>query len=227
VARRGLTAAIEALQLASGAEARVTNGIRPVTAVLANGGRAEPVEGTWSATNEWLVRRLAPDFPALGFVEVRYRVKSWRRLELCVEDAHAAIAAAVAGGATEVVLVGFSMGGAVCVSTAAEPSVTTVVGLAPWLPDRLSVEPLGGRRFAVVHGSLDRALPGVPGVSPELSRRGYERALRVGLASGDYTVLRGALHGAAVRAPWGLAALPFAGRWAAFVASELERASAA
>ena len=31
--------------------------------VCVNGGQAGEVEGTWSASLEWLVRRLAPRFP--------------------------------------------------------------------------------------------------------------------------------------------------------------------
>ena len=66
--------------------------------VCVNGGTAAEVPGTWSASVEWLVRRLAAGHPALAFLEVRYRVKSWRQLESCVEDARAAIAVAPRGG---------------------------------------------------------------------------------------------------------------------------------
>ena len=55
--------------------------------VCVNGGQAGEVEGTWSASIEWLVQRLAPRLPELRFVEVRYRIKSWRRLGWCVDDA--------------------------------------------------------------------------------------------------------------------------------------------
>src|SRR5581483_4172172 len=95
--------------------------------------------------------------------EVRYRVKSWRRLEACVEDARAAVQAV---GARRTILLGISMGGAVAISAADERSVERVLGLAPWIPDRLSLEPLQGKRLDVFHGSLDRWVPGIPGVSP-------------------------------------------------------------
>src|SRR5688572_12420831 len=111
------------LHLSSGAEARVTNGAQPKTVVWLGGGRKAQEPGTWSASNEWLVSGLAPRFPGLGFVEVRYRVKSWQRLELCVEDAGAAISAAIERGAERIALVGFSMGGAVAASAAAHPAV--------------------------------------------------------------------------------------------------------
>ena len=126
-------------------------------------------------------------------------MKSWNRLGSCVEDAREAVRAV---GAGRTLLVGFSMGGAVAAACADEPSVEGVVGLAPWLPDRLSLEPLRGRRLVVVHGSLDRALPGVPGVSPAGSRRGFERALALGV-EGEYLLVRGGVHGLALRAPGG------------------------
>lgn len=199
---------------------RVTGPAGPLAVICMNGGQAAEVEGTWSASLEWLVRRLAPRFPAVRFAEVRYRVKSWRKLDWCIEDARAAIRAV---GAPRTVLIGFSMGGAVAVGCADEPSVDTVIGLAPWLPDRLAVDSLRGRRLRVLHGSLDRYLPGIPGVSPTLSRRGYERACALG-ADGEYTVIPGALHGLAVRARSGRALpLPRARRWAELVAVELAR----
>ena len=176
--------------------------------------------GTWSATLEWLVGRLAPRFPGLAFGEVRYRVKSWRRLDSCIEDAQAAIEAM---RAPRVLLVGFSMGGAVAVAAAAAPAVETVLGLAPWLPDRLPLDTLRGRRLAVLHGSLDRYLPGIPGVRPAHSRA----RLRAGAGTrrrGKLRAPRGGLHGVALRAPsGGLVRLPRAGAWERLVACELER----
>jgi pimeloyl-ACP methyl ester carboxylesterase len=188
--------------------------------VCVDGGQGGEVEGTWSASVEWLVERLAPRFPELAFGEVRYRVKSWRRLDRCVEDAREAIEAM--GGERTLVL-GFSMGGAVAIRAAADARVRSVLGLAPWLPDALDVSTLRDKRFAVLHGSLDRWLPGIPGVSPAGSRRGFERALAAG-AVGEYTLIAGALHGIALRAHWGRPVpLPRAATWARLAALELER----
>ena len=210
-------------QLESGGEARWTNRAGPRAVVCMNGGTAAEHPGTWSASLEWLVGRLARRRPELGFLEVRYRVKSWRRLELCIEDAGAAIAAARESGVEEVALVGFSMGGAVAVHVASDPAVRAVIALAPWLYPELDLSPLDGRRFAVVHGSLDRGLPGVPGVRPELSLRGYERARALGVDA-VRTVIPGALHPIALRAPWGEPVpMPRAGRWEELVDAELER----
>lgn len=205
--------------LPTGAEVRFTGAGAPAV-VCVNGGQAAEVPGTWSATIEWLVTRLAPRFPEVRFAEVRYRIKSWRRLDDCIADARAVI---VEAAAPRTLLLGFSMGGGVSVACAAEPSVEGVLGLAPWIPDRLSVDPLRGKRLRVVHGSLDRAFPGVPGVSPELARRGFDRAQALGV-DGEFTVIRGGVHGVALRSPWGaLVPLPRAGRWLELVAGEVER----
>jgi dienelactone hydrolase len=214
---------VQVLELSTGGALRVT-GEGGAAVVCVNGGRGREVPGTWSATLEWLVRRLAPAFPDLRFGEVRYRVKSWRRLDLCTQDARAAIERL---GGERTLLLGFSMGGAVSITVAGEPGVQTVLGLAPWIPDRLDVSPLDGKRLVVVHGGLDRSLPGVPGVNPAGSRRGFERALAAG-AEGAYTVICGAVHGVAVRSPSGKALpLPRAVRWSELVAEELERFSCA
>jgi dienelactone hydrolase len=123
-------------------------------------------------------------------------------------------------------LLGFSMGGAAAIRVADEPPVATVLGLAPWIPDRLGLETLRGRRFAVIQGMLDRWLPGIPGVSPTSSRRGYERAraLRV---NGDYTLIPGALHGIAFRVGDRPLPLPRARTWARLVGAEFARFQAA
>src|SRR5690348_9341100 len=116
------------MELSTGAELRVTGPADAEAAVVcANGGQGGEVEGTWSASLEWLVTRLAPRFPDLAFAEVRYRIKSWKRLDWCVEDLRAAITAA---SARRTLLVGFSMGGAVAAQAADDSSVETVVGLA-------------------------------------------------------------------------------------------------
>jgi pimeloyl-ACP methyl ester carboxylesterase len=211
------TATGRTVGLRTGAEMRVTGG-GPVAVVCVNGGQAAEVEGTWSASLEWLVRHLAPRLPQFVFAEVRYRVKSWRRLDRCVADARAAVSEL---GAERTLLLGFSMGGAVAISVAGEASVERVLGLAPWIPDRLSLEPLRGKRLDVLHGSLDRWLPGIPGVSPASSRRGFERARALGV-DGSYELIPGALHGIALRARWGQPVpLPRAGAWERRVAAQL------
>ncbi len=195
-------------------------GTGPDAVVCVNGGGRAEVAGTWSSTVEWLVERLAPRFSELRFGEVRYRVKSWRRLDLCEEDGLAAIAAL---RPRRTLMLGFSMGGTVSVRLAVQPSVAAVVGLAPWLPERLDLSTLDGKRLAIVHGSLDSPLPGIPGVTAKSSRHAYERAVARGIDA-SYTIIHGGLHGAAVRAPWGRpVALPRASAWLAAIAGELAR----
>jgi pimeloyl-ACP methyl ester carboxylesterase len=207
-------------RLATGAELRVRGPDDADVVICVNGGQRAQVEGTWSATLEWLVGRLAPRHPALRFAELRYRVKSWERLDSCIEDAHAALGELAARRA---LLVGFSMGGAVAAAIAGENTVVGVLGLAPWFPDRLPLDTLRGKRLRVLHGRLDRALPGLPGVGVEHSRRGFERALAGG-AVGEYTVIPGGVHGIALRAPWGAPiALPRANRWLKLADAEIER----
>jgi len=213
--------------LASGGELRRTNrGARHV-AVLLNGGTARPVAGTWSSTSELLAARLAAREPGWELAEVRYRVKSWNELASCAADGLAAVEAVTGTSGRPVLLIGFSMGGAVSITVAGNERVCGVLGLAPWIPDRLSIEPLQGKRFDVIHGGWDRPLPGIPGVSPESSRRGFERIQAAG-SPGTYTIIPRAFHGAAVRRPSGkLQPLPRAARWVDEVVATLRRYEAA
>ncbi len=200
---------MRSLQLAHGAEARVRNPDAPLAAVLVNGGTARRVAGTWSATSEWLAERLAERFPAVAFFEVRYRTKSWNELPSCVVDAEDALDAA----GRPSILVGFSMGGAVAIGAAGHEQVAAVLGLAPWIPPQLDVDPLRGKRFDVVHGAWDRWLPLVPGVSAKHSRSGFERAVAAG-AGGTYTLVPRGFHGVALRTGGGsLVTLPRARAW--------------
>ena len=182
--------------------------------MLANGGTAKSVAGTWSATSELLAERLAPRHPEVVFAEVRYRVKSWHALESCMADTGATLDLTDSLGARQALLIGFSMGGAVSIGVAGHESVSGVLGLAPWIPDALDLGGLAGKRLDVVHGAWDRWLPGIPGVSPDSSRRGFRRAQALGVA-GTYTLLARGLHGAAVRRRSGdLVPLP---RWREWV----------
>ena len=209
--------------LPSGAEARWTGTPGRRAVVCVNGGTAAEIPGTWSASIEWLVRRLSQRFPELGFLEVRYRIKSWRRLELCVEDAAAAIGTAKESGAEELALLGFSMGGAVAVRNAAAAGVELVAGVNPWLPPQLELGTLQGRRLAIAHGALDAPLPLIPGVKPSMSQAAAERARALGVEV-EREVVPFGFHAVALRRrDGGLLALPGAERYADFVGDQLER----
>lgn len=209
--------------LPTGAEARLVNEDGALAAVLVNGGTARAVPGTWSATSELLVSELADRFPGIVFAEVRYRVKTWNELPSCMADARAALDLVDGHEAGDALLIGFSMGGAVSIGVADHPSVASVFALAPWIPERLPLDGLHGKRLDVVHGAWDRWLPGIPGVSPKVSRLGFERARAQGV-EGTYTIIPRGLHGAAVRRPTGaLQRLPRWEAWVEHVGTALER----
>jgi acetyl esterase/lipase len=211
------------IALPTGAAMRSAGPAAGLAVVCVNGGTGNLNPGDWSASLEWLVRRLAPRYPDLAFHEVRYRVKSWRRLDMCIEDARAALDEVAGASGGPVLMLGFSMGGGVSVAVAGHPAVTTVVGLAPWIPDRLPVEGMLGRRLAVIQGSLDGTLPGIPGVRPRNSRAGYERVRELGVEAG-YRLIRGAIHPIALRGPGGRPVpAPRARTWARLVGDELTR----
>lgn len=207
--------------LASGAEARWSGSPDEWAVVCVDGGTAAEVPGTWSASVEWLVRRLRLHFPAHGFLEVRYRTKSWRRFDSCVEDGRAAVDAARSAGAERIALLGFSMGGAVAVRNAALDGVAGVIGVNPWLPQQLDLAPLAAKRLSIVHGAFDAPLPGVPGVKPSLSALAAERARAVG-ADVRRSVVPG-FHAVALRRrSGGLVPVPGARSFGAFVLGELD-----
>ena len=95
------------------------------------------------------------------------------------------------GGAPRIVLLGFSMGGAVSVAVAGEPAVEEVVGLAPWIPDQLDVSTLRRKRLTVFHGRRSTAGCRASGVSASHSKKGFDRARERG-ADGRYVVIPGA-----------------------------------
>ena len=209
--------------LPTGADVRLHNEGGPLAVVLLNGGSAKAVPGTWSATSEVLATELAPRFPGLTFAEVRYRIKTWNALDSCMADGRATLDLV----ARPSLLVGFSMGGAVSIGIAAHPDAAGVLGLAPWIPERLRLDGLRGKRLDVLHGSWDRYLPGIPGVSAASSKRGFERARSLGIA-GTYTLIPRGLHGAAIRRPSGaIQRLPRAAAWVDGVAVALEAFEAA
>ncbi|HWH15024.1 MAG TPA: hypothetical protein VNT51_09770 [Miltoncostaeaceae bacterium] len=211
--------------LPTGAALRRTGPADAPTVLMVNGGSAADVPGTWSPSLEWLVDHLAPRFPDLGFVEVRYRTRSWKRLDSCIRDGRAALAAVRAAGAPRVCMLGFSMGGGVALTCAADPAVRHVVGLAPWVPPSIDLAPLRGARVAVFHGSIDGFLPGIPGVSPGHSHLVVKAMHDLGVDA-RHTLIRGAFHGLALR-PLGIRTpLPRARTWARHVEGEIARFAA-
>ena len=189
-----------------------------------NGGTGKEVPGTWAPTLELLVERLAPQFPELTFVEVRYRIKSWKRLTWCIDDCRAAITLAAGEGAEEIALLGFSMGGAVAVAAADHPLVTTVIALAPWIPDRLDVDTLDGRRR---RDPPRRPRPLAARASPVSARRARCAATTGSESAGSTPRTRSSparcTAPRCARRGGRLVPLPRAGRWVELVGEELSR----
>ncbi len=195
----------EQVGLSSGGALR-TNGPDDASSVvlLVGGGTGVDRPGRWSTSMTWLaprVRRAVRDDVRIG--QVRYLTSSWNRLDAGITDVREAIEHELAREVppARIVLVALSMGGATCLAALRDidsPEVVGLVTMAPWFPEQLPVDGLAGRRLLVVHGSLDNALPLVPGTSLELSRRAVERATAIG-ADAEWRGVRGGLHGLAVR----------------------------
>lgn len=212
---------MNAAALPTGAEIRAVRPDAGTVVLCMNGGTARPCPGTWSASIEWLVGRLAPRFPGTGFAEVRYRIRSWKDLPSCIADGQAALS--YLRSAERVLLLGFSMGGAVSIGCAGDERVRDLVALAPWIPADLPLNDLLGDRVTIIHGSIDGWLPGIPGVRPSHSREGAER-LRAAGAEVRYELIRGGVHGLAIRRGRRLIGLSRAARWESAVAAALVRA---
>lgn len=204
--------------LGTGAQARVRGPEGAPAALLLDGGIRRAASGVWGPTPQIVADRLAPELPGLRLIELRYRVRSYRRLDLCTEDARAAVA--LAGGAP-LALVGYSMGGAVAIGIADAPGVVSVTGIAPWVPGHLDLTRLRGRRVLITHGTLD-ADTVFPGVSRSHSRGAWARMRSLGVEA-EYVTIPWATHGLALRAPWGLVPLPRCREWLGVLRGELAR----
>lgn len=208
------------IPLPGGAEVRVAGGETGPGVLMMNGGRAGLEPGDWSASVEWLAGEMRGALPMLPVAELRYRVKSWKRFQMCVDDARSALDALSGADVAVTTLVGFSMGGAVSIATAGHPAITRVVGLAPWIPTELDLSVLAGKRLVAFHGSID-GIPGLPGTRPRASRAGVERARALG-ADARHVMIPGGLHGIARRTANGDAHPLFrAARWRELLLSEL------
>ncbi|WP_416370630.1 alpha/beta hydrolase [Streptomyces sp. PR69] len=95
---------------------------------------------------------------------VQYRVRGWNgeRADLAADAAWAVEEVVRRYGDVPVCLAGHGMGGRAALRAAGHPAVTSVLALAPWLPDdALGLEPhepvrqLTGRRVMIVHGTTD------------------------------------------------------------------------
>jgi pimeloyl-ACP methyl ester carboxylesterase len=111
----------------------------------------------------WAIRRRAKALrPDLGgdFAVLRLRntVYGWNGDDASpLRDARRALEElATAYPGQPVTLVGHSMGGRVALRLAADPRVTAIAALAPWIPEGEGVLGSPEQRFLLMHGHLDR-----------------------------------------------------------------------
>lgn len=153
--------------------------------LMLHGGKANgatPVDersASWRRSR-WMMSQIADRFEAAGLNVwlLRYSVRGWNagggRQPAPVPDARWALEEVRRElGSVPVVLLGHSMGARTAVAVADDPSVTGVVGLAPWLPADEPVKPLTGKQLATAHGSTDKI------TSARQTRRFVERAAGV------------------------------------------------
>jgi len=154
VARTGLHA---------GVHVRPALGATRAVVLLLHGGKEESQEV--SDPKHLSSRRIRPFARALhrrgarhgvAVWTVKYRVRGWNGPEMSpVHDARWALREVRRQhGPVPVALVGHSMGGRTAVNVLDDPSVVSLVALAPWLPVE-SGEPAAGRKVLVAHGTRD------------------------------------------------------------------------
>ncbi|MGW0564454.1 alpha/beta hydrolase [Streptomyces sp. NPDC003016] len=131
-------------------------GVRPLARALAGAGRGD----------------------GLVVHAVRYRGRGWNGADarLAADARWAADEAVRRYGDVPVCLAGIDMGGRAALHAADHAAVTSVLAIAPWLPDDAAaaaeepVKQLAGRQVLIVHGTNDER------TDPELSYRLAERA---------------------------------------------------
>lgn len=165
-------------------------------ALVLHGGRSR---GTGAVTARQLaVLRMRPFVSSLqragtgrglAVAHLRYRVRGWNGVQASpVPDTEWALdRLAERYPGVPAALVGHSMGGRAAVYAAGHPSVSTVVGLAPWIEPGDPVRPVAGRRVLFVHGDRDRMTS--PPESAEFARQAAAVA-----ASVNYVSVSGERH---------------------------------
>lgn len=123
-------------------------------------------------------RAIARRMPDATVLMLQYRFRGWNGADRSpVADARWALdRIRDRYGDVPVVLVGHSMGGRTAAAVADDPSVDTIVALAPWWPEGTEADTLRpGQHLQVLHGRLDRW------TSPRLSLLATQRAAERGV----------------------------------------------
>jgi dienelactone hydrolase len=93
-------------------------------------------------------------------------------------------------GPVPVVLVGHSMGARAALRAAGHPSVTAVVGLAPWVPPGEPVDQLAGRSILLVQGSADLVTRPAETWAYAARARPLTSVAEIEVHGGEHTMLR-------------------------------------
>lgn len=144
---------------------RTPSGDVAAVALVLHGGRQHSTAIT--RANQLAVLRMVPIARALqvggrrhglAVARLRFAVRGWNGTEQSpVADARWALEQLSQRFPDRpVAIVGHSMGGRTAIAVAGHPSVTTIVGLAPWLERTDPTNTVAGRRVLLAHGSLDR-----------------------------------------------------------------------
>jgi predicted esterase len=192
--------------------------------LLVGGGTGASAPGRWSSSMTWLAPRVRRAVgPHVRLAQVRYADSSWNHLDRGIADVASALQVEQTRAVppARIVLVALSMGGATCLANASAEAVVGLIAVAPWFPEQIPIDGLAGRRLLVLHGSLDNALPLVPGTSRRASRATVRRAVVEGIDA-EWRDVPFGLHGLAVR--WGgrIRPMPRARAYARDIAIELQ-----
>lgn len=133
---------------------------------------------TFTADLAWAGRRCG-----LQVSQLRYGSTGYNDGE-AVDDLRWALDGLAEHRPLPVCLVGHSMGARAALRAAGHPTVTSVVALAPWLPDGEPVEQLAGRDVLIAHGDRDRV------TSPRASAAYAQRARPVARSLSQVEVKR-------------------------------------
>ncbi|WP_375503815.1 alpha/beta hydrolase [uncultured Jatrophihabitans sp.] len=172
------------------------SGAARAVAVILHGGRS--TSRARVRANQLAVLRMAPFAAALrraagdrGLVvaRVRYRYRGWNGSDASpVEDVLWALRQLDERfGGLPTALIGHSMGGRAAMYSAAHPSVTSVVGLAPWIEPGDSVAPLADRALLVAHGAGDR-------MTSNINSARFTREAVAVARSASYVAVKGDKH---------------------------------
>ena len=164
--------------------------------LLLHGGREDGYGAV--RANQLAVLRMRPVAAAVAraggdrlvVVRLQNRVRGWNGADCSpVADARWALAQLRDryGADRPVALIGHSMGGRTAMRVGGDPGVSSVVGLAPWLPSGEPVEQLADRHVLIIHGSLDQT-------TDPAESQAFTEALRGNGVPAGYVMVPGERH---------------------------------